>query len=341
MTVSRALIKIVTLVIFLALAIGAGSTPAFADTVELSDGNILQGTVSSLEKGTLIFSTEYAKKNKIPVGNIKTISTDTAVTVKMTNDSIFTGKLTTLEDGRVAIILEPVGETVPIEWDQVKFINEPPGSWDGNISLGGNVKSGNTESVTVNLSLAALREWENDRFQFRFFYNYEEDNNTLSGRDFFGTMKFDHFFTTNFFNALSLEIKGDEFKDLNLRTTIGLGVGYRFWNDDVKILELEGGVSYFSENLDVGMDQEFFAGRFGLTFSYKIFENLSLKDYMLYYPRFERPQEYRLRNELSLISALGEGWATKVTYIFDQDTEATFGILEKDHQIIFAIQYTF
>jgi putative salt-induced outer membrane protein YdiY len=341
MTVSRALIKIVTLVIFLALAIGAGSTPAFADTVELSDGNILQGTVSSLEKGTLIFSTEYAKKNKIPVGNIKTISTDTAVTVKMTNDSIFTGKLTTLEDGRVAIILEPVGETVPIEWDQVKKINEPPGSWDGNISLGGNVKSGNTESVTINLSLAALREWENDRFQFRFFYNYEEDNNTLSGRDFFGTMKFDHFFTTNFFNALSLEIKGDEFKDLNLRTTIGLGVGYRFWNDDVKVLELEAGVSYFSENLDVGMDQEFFAGRFGLTFSYKIFENLSIKDYLLYYPSFERPKEYRLRNELSLISALGADWSTKVTYIFDQDTEATFGTLQKDHQVIFAIQYTF
>jgi hypothetical protein len=89
------------------------------------------------------------------------------------------------------------------------------------------------------------------------------------------------------------------------------------------------------------MDQEFFAGRFGLTFSYKIFENLSIKDYLLYYPSFERPKEYRLRNELSLISALGADWSTKVTYIFDQDTEATFGTLQKDHQVIFAIQYTF
>ena len=323
------------------MVIGKGATPAFADTVELGDGNILQGTVSSLEKGTLIFSTEYAKKNKIPVSNIKTISTDTAVTVKMTNDSILTGKLITLEDGRVAIILEPVGETVPIEWDQVKYINETPGSWDGNVSLGGSVKTGNTESVNINLSLAALREWEHDRFQFRFFYNYEEDNQTLSGRDFFGTMKFDHFFTKKFFNALSLEIKGDEFKDLKLRTTIGLGLGYRFWNDDVKTLELEGGLSYFSENMDVGMDQEFFAGRFGVTFSYKIFENLSIKNYLLYYPNLERPKDYRLRNELSLISALGADWSTKVTYIFDQDTEATFGVLEKDHQFIFAIQYSF
>ena len=341
MTLSKTLFKKITLTLFSALIIGVGSSPALADKIEFGDGNILHGTVASLEKGILVFSTDYSKEIKIPVDKIKTISTDKAVKLKMTNDSILKGKLTTLKDGKVAVVLEPVGKTVPFEWEQIKHINEPPGSWDGNISLGGNIKSGNSESVRVNLSFGALREWEQDRFQFRFFYNYEEDDNTLSGRDFFGSMKFDHFFTKNFFTALSLEAKGDEFKDLNLRTTVGLGLGYRIWNDDIKILEVEGGISYFSENLDVGMDQEFFAGRFGLTFSYKVFENLLFKDYLLYYPNLERPQEYRLRNEASVISALGKGWSTKVTYIFDQDTEATFGIEDKDHQFIFSIQYSF
>ena len=341
MTVSRTLIKTVALIMFLALVIGVGSSPALADQVEFGDGNILQGTVSTLEKGTLVFSTEYAEKIKIPVGQIKTIATDKAVTIKMTNDSILTGKLITLEDGRVAVILEPVGETVPFEWGQVKTINEPPGTWNGNISIGGSVKSGNTESVNVNFSLAAKREWEHDRFQFRFLYNYEEDNNSVTGRDTFGAMKFDHFFTDNFFNALSLETKTDQFKDLNLRTTIGLGAGYRFWNDDIKTLEIEAGISYFSEDLDVGVDQQFMAGRFGLTFSYQVFRNLSLKNYLLYYPNLERPREYRFRNEASLISQLAQGWSTKVTYIFDQDTESTFNIEDKDHHYIFALQYSF
>jgi putative salt-induced outer membrane protein YdiY len=341
MTLSRINVKKTTQIAVFLLGMGLWPTPAFADNVEFGDGNILQGTVATLEKGTLVFSTAYAEKIKIPVGQIKTISTDKAVNLKMTNDSILTGKLITLEDGRVAVILEPVGKTVPFSWDQVKTINEPEGTWDGFVSLGGVVKSGNTESVNANLSFSAKREWEHDRFQFRFLYNYEEDDNAVTGRDFFGTMKFDHFFTKNFFNALSLEIKGDEFKDLNLRTTIGLGVGYRFWNDDVKTLELEGGVSYFSENLDVGSDQEFFAGRFGLTLSYQILTNLVLKNYLLYYPNSERPKEYRLRNELYLISAMAEGWSTKITYIFDQDTEATFGSEPKDHQYIFSIQWSY
>ena len=341
MFLSKTIYKKTTLLILLMLGIWVGSAPALADTIEFGDGNILHGTVSSLEKGTLTFSTEYAEKIQIPVEKIKTVSSEKAVTIKMVNDSILTGKLTTLEDGRVAVILEPVGETVPFQWDQVKTINEPPSTWGGHIALGGNVKSGNTKSTNVSLSFNAKREWEHDRFQLRFLYNYEEDSNTLTARDTFGSMKFDHFFTENFFNALSMEFLQDEFKDLNLRFILGLGLGYRLWNDDVKTLELEAGIAYFSENLDQGQDDQFMSGRFGLTLSYKIFENLSLKNYLLYYPSLEEPKEYKLRNEASIVSQLGVGWSVKVTHILDQDSLVDPGIEKTDNQFIFAIQYSF
>ena len=112
MTFSRTLVKTTALIIMLTLVMGG--SPALADKLEFGDGNILQGTVSTFKDGALIFSTAYAKDMKIPVDQIKTISTDKAVTLKMTNDSILTGKLTTLEDGKVAIILEPVGENRPL-----------------------------------------------------------------------------------------------------------------------------------------------------------------------------------------------------------------------------------
>ena len=341
MTVSKALIKIVPFVIFLVLAIGAGSTPAFADTVELGDGNILQGTVSNLEKGTLIFSTKYAKKNNIPVGNIKTISTDTAVTLKMTNDSTLTGKLTTLEDGQVAIILDLLGQTVPFQWDQIKFINKPPGSWSGSFAAGGTVQTGNVERTSVSVGFDARRDWEHDRFQFRALHNYAEDSGSITSRNTFGAVKFDHFFTENFFGGVSVELLKDEFKDLNLRAIIGLGPGYRIWNDEVKTLEVEVGVTFFSEDLNLGQDDQFISGRVGVNYSYKILENLLFKDFMLYYPSFEDPKEYRLRNEASLISQLGQGWSLKITHIFDQNSTPAPGIEDKDQQFIFALQYTF
>jgi putative salt-induced outer membrane protein YdiY len=333
------LVKTTTLIILLTLVMG--SSPALADKLEFGDGNVLQGTVSTFKGGTLIFSTAYAKDMKIPVDQIKTISTDKAVTLKMTNDSILTGKLTTLEDGKVAIILEPIGKTVPFEWGQVKVINEPPGSWTGSFAAGGTVQTGNVERTSISVGFDAKREWERDRFQIRFLHNYAEDTGSITSRNTFGALKFDHFFTDSFFTGLSLELLKDEFKDLNLRAIIGWGLGYRIWNDDVKTLEVEAGVTYFSEDLDVGMDDQFAAGRVGVTYSYQVLENLVFKNYLLYYPSFEDPKEYRLRNEASLISQLGRGWSFKLTHIFDQNSDPSPTVEDKDQQFIFALQYSF
>lgn len=325
----------------IALGIFSGALPLWADTIEFGDGNILHGTVTGLKKDVLVFSTEYADKIQIPTGKIKTVATEKAVTVKLVNDSILTGKLTTLESGQVAILLEPLGETVPLPWDQVKFINEPPGHWTGHVSLGGSVQTGNVDRASVSFAFDARRNWTHDRFQIRALHNYAEQDGNITARNTFGAIKFDHFFTDDFFSGLSLEMLKDEFKDLNLRAIIGLGLGYRVWNIDWTSLEVEAGLTYFSEDLDMGEDEQFMSGRGAITLTVQILENLVLKDYLLYYPNLEEPKQYRLRNEGSLISQLGSGWSFKLTHIFDQNANAAPGIDDKDQQFIFSIQYAF
>lgn len=325
----------------IAWTIGPGAAPARADTIEFGDGNILHGTVTSLEKGTLTFATEYAEKIQIPVEKIKTVSSEKAVNIKMVNDSILTGKLITLEDGRVAVILEPVGETVPFQWDQVKTINEPPSAWNGHLALGGTVQTGNVDRASVSFAFDAKRLWEHDRFQFRLLHNYAEQNGSITSRNTFGALKFDHFFMQDFYSALSLEMLKDEFKDLNLRSIVGLGLGYRFLNTDRITLELEAGVTFFSEDLELGQDDQFISGRGAMTLTVKILENLLFKNYLLYYPSFDDPKEYRLRNEAGLISQMGKGWSVKLTHIFDQNSNPSPGVEDKDQQFIFAIQYAF
>jgi putative salt-induced outer membrane protein YdiY len=338
MTFSR---TFVTTAFIALLTLVMGSSPVFADKLEFGEGNVLQGTVSTFKDGALIFSTAYAKDMKIPVDQIKSITTDKAVKLKMTNDSILTGKLTTLEDGKVAIVLEPVGKTVPFEWGQIKNINKPPGSWTGNFAAGGTVQTGNVERTSISVGFDAKRDWEHDRLLLRFLHNYAEDTGSITARNTFGAIKFDHFFSENFFGGVSVELLKDEFKDLNLRAIIGIGPGYRIWNDDVKTLEVEVGVTYFSEDLDLGPDDQFISGRVGVNYSYQILENLVFRDYLLYYPSFEDPKEYRLRNEASLTSQLGQGWSLKISHIFDQNSDPSPGVEDKDQQFIFAIQYSF
>jgi hypothetical protein len=322
---------------------GRGATPAFADQVAFGDGNILQGTVLSFEKGMLIFSTEHVKRIRIPADQIKTISTDKAVAIKMQDDSIHTGKLTTLEDGQVAVLLEPEGEVVFLEWSQIKIINEPPERWSGDFALGGNTKSGNTNSTTINLSLGVQRQWGRDRFSFHFRFNFEEEEGSVNTRDAYTSIQYAHFFTEDTFAGLSVESVKDEFKDIELQVITGLSLGYRFWNDEEKKLELQAGAAYFSDDRILGPHSKFMAGRFSFTFSYTFFTYFSIENITLYYPSLEDSDQQKIRSESSLISRLGTGWSVKLTYIMDQDSlsEEVPGIADIDNRFIFAIQYSF
>lgn len=317
------------------------ASKAHADKIEFGDGNILYGTVSSLADGTLVFSNSFSKEVKIPVADIKSVTTDHPVTIKLTNDSILTGPLVTMSDGTFGIKLDLIGTAIPIEWDQVKTINEPPGRWTGNLAIGGTLQTGNTERSSFSLNGATKREWEHDRFALRILYNYAEVDGSITSRNIYGSIKFDHFFTDNFYSLLSVELLKDEFKDVKLRSIISLGAGYRIWNDAIKTLDLEAGVAYFSEDLEVGVDDQFIAGRIAGNFSYKVLENLLFKDHALYYPSFENFAEYKARNEASLSSVLGRGWTFKLSHILDYDSTPAMGIEKTDQQWIFALQYDF
>lgn len=343
MTVLKRLIIKPALILLIAWVIGRGATPALADIVEFGEINSLHGSVISYEKGVIVFSTKYVKRIRIPVEQIRSISTDRPIAIKMKDDSIMRGTLTTLESGQVAVIMEPDGELVPLDWSQVKTINPPPDRWTGDFALGGNAKSGNTNSTTLNMSMSAKRQWGRDRFQFHYRFNFESEDNIETDNDSFMSIKFDHFFTENTFAGLSLEAKKDAFKDIELQAITGLGLGYRFWNDEDKVLELQLGIAYFSDDRIKGPHSTFMTGRLSLVFSYKFLTYFSIEESLLYYPSLDESDENKIRNELALISRLGTGWAVRLTYILDKDSlaEEIPGIQDIDNRFIFAIQYSF
>jgi len=336
--------KTVALIIFLAWVMGRGATPAFADIVKFDEINALHGTIVSYEKGVLVFSTKNVTRIRIPVDTIISISTDGVLTIKMKDDSILKGTLTTLEDGQVAVITGADGDLFHLDWSQVKIINEPPDSWTGDIAIGGNNKSGNSNSTTLNMSLSAQRQWGRDRFSFNFRFNFEDDEGEVTDNDAFGSIKYDHFFTgRQIFAGLSMEGVKDEFKDIDLQLITGLGLGYQFWNDEEKKLELQVGAAYFLDDRILGEDSEFMSGRLSVIFSYTFFTYLTIENSLLYYPSLENSDEHKIRNETSLISKLTTGWALKLTYILDQNSlsEEVPGIEDVDNRFIFSIQYMF
>jgi putative salt-induced outer membrane protein YdiY len=317
---------------------------ASADEIVLENGDRLTGTVRMVGDGTVVFETGYSEPIKLQKSKITHISTDNPQEVLMISGEILKGKLTTGEDGRLMVESGDGREAAVVDWDRVTALNPPPvepPKWKGSITLGAGLQSGNSDRAHASIGAEAKRRSEQDRFSLRFLYNYAEENDRVTSRNTFGALKYDYFFTKAFYGYVGVEVLNDKFKDLNLRTVVGPGVGYQIWDDTIKFLLLEAGLAYFSEDLKQGEDKQWLTARLAGDFSYTLKETIVFSDQIVIYPNLEETGQYKLRNEAAITSALGSGWALRFANILERDSDPPLGVKQHDLYWTLGLQYGF
>jgi putative salt-induced outer membrane protein YdiY len=312
-----------------------------ADEVVLENGDRLTGTVMRVEGGKLILKSEYAGEISIPVEKVKTLAMDGPAEVHLSSGEVIKGKIKITEGGRVAVEPTPEREATSFDWKKVASVNPPPQKWKGNINVGASTQSGNTDRKSAAVGAEATRRTDQDRFSLRFLFNYAEDETDVTSRNTFGAAKYDYFFTPKFYGYLAIDLLNDKFKDYRLKTAVGPGVGYQIWDDPVKSLGVEAGLSYIWEDHYVGEDVDYPAARLGADFRWNIFKFLTFTDRLVVYPNLRNGGDYLLRNEAALISPLGSGWALRLANIWDRDSDPPPGFDKDDFTTILGLQYAF
>lgn len=327
-----------------ALLLFSGVAVAAADEVVLVNGDRLTGTVVKVEGGKLTLKTDYAGAVEIAADKIKKIRTDNPAEVHLVGGEVLKGKIATTDDGKLAVESSPERAASAVEWGKVAAVNpppKPPAKLTGNVSLGGTYQSGNTDRRSFSAAADASIRGERDRFGVRFMFNYAEEKEDVTARNLYGALKYDYFFTKKFYGYLGLEMLRDRFKDLDLRTTVGPGVGYQFWEDDVKFLFLEAGLTYVNENRREAKDEDWVSGRLAANFRYTFSKYLTFTDFLQVYPNLEDGGEFTLRNEAAILSPLGAGWALKLANIWEYDSDPPRGVSKNDLLWILGLQYSF
>lgn len=317
---------------------------AHADEIVLENGDRLTGTVVTVDGETLTIDTNYSDPIKIQKSKIKRIYVNTPVEIHLSEGEILKGKIRSEGDGRIIVEAAPGREAAFVEWQNVSAINPPPKKpykWSGNISLGAGHQSGNTDRINASIGAEATRKTERDRYSLRFLFNYAKEDGELAARNTYGAGKYDYFFLEKLYGYLGVELLSDEFKDLNLRTVVGPGLGYQFWDDAIKFLLLEGGISYFNEDRDEAEDDDWVTGRLASNVRYYLREAVVLSDQLIIYPSLADFGEYQLRNEAAITSPLAAGWSLKLTNILERDSDPPAGIRSNDWNWILGVQYDF
>ena len=249
---------------------------ALADEVFLKNGNHLSGTIVSMGEGKLVLETDFAGRLTIDWGSVERLSTDAPLTVVLEDGLIVKGRPSAAPN-RLMMNGEAIQDPLMIELSRVKAINppeEPPIKFNGRINVGLNKASGNTDLENAHIDAEFLARTVSHRVTLGGTYNRASEDNRKTEDNAMGRLKHDYFLTRELYWYLNGMAERDELKEISLRTTLGPGLGYQFFEGERMNLSIETGPSYVTTNYDHGGKDDSLSGRWAVRFDRFFFETL-------------------------------------------------------------------
>jgi hypothetical protein len=315
------------------------SSFAWADEVITHNGDRLSGEVVKMEDGVLTLDTEYGEM-KIDWGKVVHLTSTKPMKVRVLGEQkglisdFFLG-------GHEFRHVTELRQDGPIPLSDVKGINIEHIRHDGTITIGGNHTTGNTNTKAVNAVSRAIIQAHRQRLDLEGKYNYGEANGAVTARNWLLQLKYDYFLTEKFFINTSNMLEHDQFQNLQLRTTLGGGVGYQFLNTDQIALSSTIGLAYVDQDFTTEPRTETPSAHWGYRFEATLWSRFK------FFQRFDGYYDLRYGNALRIIMDQGlriplmKTLYVSLEYDYRVNTQPAPGRTEIDDAYIFGVGFEF
>jgi putative salt-induced outer membrane protein YdiY len=218
----------------------------------------------------------------------------------------------------------------------------PPVKLSGRINVGVDVKRGNTDTDIYHADGEVEARTEKNRYTLSGEINREEESGDETADNWLLDMSYDHFLTNKWFLYTNANFEQDDFKDLNLRTTLGAGSGYQFFESDVRNLSVRGGLAYVNVDYSVDdQDDDYTAGRWAVKYDEFFFDaflqffhqhdgTVSLED----------TEDTIIRTKTGIRIPLKKGFNTTLQYNWDWDNAPAPDKERVDERYLMTIGYS-
>lgn len=231
------------------------------------------------------------------------------------------------------------------EAEQAGGILEPH-DWRGKIALLGSVRTGNTDSFNIALRSEANRQWTEDRLALKLDAGYGETESELTSSSVFGSAKFDHFYTEDFYAYGNVSALFDDVADINLRAILGVGAGANVWrgaeDPSKQLLDVELGISAIYEDFGAGGSSDLDpAIRAAYTYKNFFFEKAEFVQTFEFVAPFSDLDAFIIRAVASLAVPLDESWNLTNSLEIDWQGDPAPGAKALDLTFLLGLEYSF
>jgi putative salt-induced outer membrane protein len=272
---------------------------------------------------------------------VVSVKTDGPVKVTLATGEVLEGKIAPGQEGRLKVETAGAAAPVEVELPKIKYFNEPPTQWHGNITASGKITEGNTRTKAFLISAEGTRETEQDLFLLRAVFHYGEQAGVMTERNTYGIGKYQYKLTPHLYGYISEELISDTFKDIGLESITSVGMGYDLIKESWMDFSAEAGIAYFSITHKLVPDDSHLGARVATKLRLALPLGFEMKDIFILYPNFKDSQSYQLRNEATLGTALGGGWNLLGGVITEYNHKPVPGFKDTDDTYFLGLGLTF
>jgi len=217
---------------------------------------------------------------------------------------------------------------------------EPP-KWTGALTFGASVSGGNTDIQKSSLTADAVKKLEKSRYTFGFIWNYSEEDDVISQRRVSGSGQFDRFVSDRLYWLAQVSGESDQNASVDLRTTVGGGLGYQFLDNDEWKLSAELGISYFDERFATDEDNDYVALRTAYKLDWTPNTRWNLAQAIQIYPSLEDSDDIYAKMDTRLKVTVSGSLFAQLQWIYDWDNTPATGKERVDNLYLLTVGWTF
>lgn len=199
------------------------------DWVQLVFGEWLKGEIRAMYQDSMEFDSEELDLLSLDLEDIRVIRSAQRLAVRFAGDRIARGKL--LVEGDVVTMIDSEAQQRFAREDILTITREAQRRrdyWSGDITLGGNFRSGNSDQTELSTAVTLKRRTVESRATLDYLANLTRNNGIESANNHRLKLNWDRFMSDRFFiRPLFGEWYRDPFQNIESRYTVGTDAGYQ------------------------------------------------------------------------------------------------------------------
>ncbi len=322
-----------------------GTDSANAATVVMTNGERFSGDVVRMVDGKLLLENEYAGEITLPWSAVTELISDEPLQLQLPDESVVSSATESAEPGMVELAEVASQEQKKLALGDIQAINttlvDPYDyQWRGQSNVGLNATTGNSETTRFHVDAEGTLENEVDRYIAGVDFNRGSDNDVTSVDNWTAYGNYDHFFSDRLFWNNSLSFKRNTLQELDLRSAVGTGFGYQFFDDSTLRLSTTAGLSYVREEFEVQSSEDFVALQLGVDYEHRWFDWLRFFHSLQTLTSLESVDDFVLRTRTGLRYPISDNFVSSLQVNVDYDNTPSDGAEKEDVLYVFTLGYS-